>query len=105
MLALALSVAGSPALVTRNINRSGWVLGQGALGVNTSFGGGTAPESNAAGVGLYLVSFLKPISSTLLAILDQRLTDIEKAGSRHRVKAPIQKWVLGRTALGVDTTL
>ena len=99
VIQLSQSIVGLTPYVTRNVSRSGWVLGRGPLGIGTTFGGDTSV------IGFYLVAFPKPVDSTLLAKLDQRLTSIEKAGSRHKVTAPIQHWILGRTALGIDTTL
>lgn len=96
---LSLSIVGIKPVVTRNVSRDGWQLGRGALGVSTTFGG----DANV--IGLYLVYFPKPADSGLLAKLDERLTKIEKAGSIHRIKAPIPRWTLGRSALGRDTTL
>ena len=96
---LSRSIVGKTPLVTRNLNRNGWVLGQGALGINTTLG-----SAGSLGVGLYLVSFTVPVDSALLAKLDQRLTIIEKAGSRHKVKAPIRYWIIGLSSLGIDTT-
>lgn len=96
---LSVAITGVAPIITRNISRRGWVLGTGLLGTSTTLGGGPLDA------GLYLVNFPKPISSGLLAKLDQRLTIIEKAGSRHYVKAPIARWTLGRAALGIDTTL
>jgi hypothetical protein len=98
-LDLSRAIVGQTPEITRNANRSGWVLGRKALGIGTILGGG------AGGQGLYLVYFPRPVNSALLKQLDQRLTIIEKAGSRHVVKAPIPRWILGRSALGRDTTL
>lgn len=99
VLQLSKSIVGQTPYVTRNVNYSGWVLGSGPLGTGTTLSGNTL-----GGQALYLVYFPNPVDSTLLTKLDNRLTSIEKAGSRHKVKAPIQHWILGRTALGIDTT-
>lgn len=95
---LAISITGITPTIVRNANLSGWVLGQRVLGLSTIFGG--------SGVtGLYLVVFPVPIAQSLLDKLDERLTVIEKAGSRHKIKSPRLFWVLGRSSLGADTTL
>jgi hypothetical protein len=99
VLQLSKAIVGQTPYVTRNVQREGWVLGRAPLGIGTTFGG----DGNVQG--LYLVYFPRPTDSGLLQKLDDRLTSIEKAGSRHRIKAPIQHWVLGRTALGINTTL
>ena len=101
VISLSQSIVGLTPIVTRNVSRRGWVLGQGVLGLSTTLGSPSSVNSR----GLYLVYFPKPVDSGLLAQLDSRLTIIEKAGSRHKVKAPIQHWVLGRSALGINTTL
>lgn len=95
---LARAIVGETPLVVRNVNLQGWVLGQSALGINTAFGGGNSE-------GLYLVAFSVPVDSNLLKRLDERLTIIEKAGSRHKVTSPVKYWVLGTSSLGIDTTL
>lgn len=98
---LSRAIVGETPVVTRNVNRAGWVVGQGVLGVNTTLSGGGGSGS----VGLYLVSFTVPVDSILLKKLDERLTIIEKAGSRHKIAAAIPRWVLGSAVLGVNTTL
>lgn len=95
---LAISITGITPTIVRNANLGGWILGQRALGLSTVFGG-----SGVAG--LYLVVFPVPISQSLLDKLDAQLNVIEKAGSRHKLKAPKLFWVLGRSPLGVDTRL
>ena len=101
VITLSQAIVGSTPQITRNVARRGWVLGRGALGVGTTLSG----AGDSASQGLYLVYFTAPVDSGLLAQLDNRLTIIEKAGSRHKVKAPIQRWILGRTPLGRGTTL
>jgi hypothetical protein len=96
---LSLSIVGIKPIVTRNMARDGWQLGRGVLGISTSFGG----DANV--IGLYLVYFPHAVDSGLLAKLDERLTKIEKAGSVHRIKASIPRWILGRAVFGRDTTL
>lgn len=100
VIAAAQAIVGLTPVVTRNVNLSGWVLGSGALGLSTTLGGGSA-----TGQGFYIVSFSVPVDSALLKKLDERLTIIEKAGSKHKVTSPIRYWVLGTSSLGIDTTL
>lgn len=95
------AIVGETPLVTRNVNRAGWQLGTGVLGITTTL----ATPGSGGSIGLYLVSFTTPVDSSLLKKLDERLTIIEKAGSRHKVKSPIRRWILGRSALGIDTNL
>lgn len=95
---LAISITGVTPTIVRNVNLTGWLLGSSVLGLSTTFSG--------SGVtGLYYVVFPVPIPQPLLDRLDERLTVIEKAGSRHKLKSPRLFWVLGKSALGVDSTL
>jgi len=96
---LSRSITGVRPVVTRNVNKFGFTLGQSTLGASTIFTGG---ESTT---GFYLVSFTAPVDSTLLKKLDERLTIIEKAGSRHKVFAPARRWIMGNVALGINSTL
>jgi hypothetical protein len=101
VLDLSQAIVGMKPIVTRNVARRGWVLGTGVLGISTTLD----EKSNGFSAGLYLVYFPRPVDSRLLKKLDEQLTIIEKAGSRHVIKAPIPRWILGRSALGIDTTL
>lgn len=99
-VAISESITGETPVITRNVNLGGWILGEGVLGsstILTASGGDTE--------GLYIVAFTVPIDSNLLERLDERLTIIEKAGSRHKIISPIKYWELGASALGIDTTL
>lgn len=99
-IAISESIVGETPVITRNANLGGWVLGEGSLGLSTilsASGDGTE--------GLYIVAFSVPVDSSLLAKLDERLTIIEKAGSRHKIISQIKYWELGASALGIDTTL
>lgn len=100
-IALAQSITGQTPQIVRNVSRSGWVLGTGVLGISTVL----SDPSDTNSVGLYLVAFTTPVNSVLLQQLDEALTAIEKAGSRHVLTSPIPFWVLGKSALGIDTTL
>lgn len=96
---LAISITGVTPTIVRNIGIDGWILGERPLGISTIFG------TTSGLAGIYLVVFPIPIPQNLLDKLNERLTIIEKAGSKHRIEAPFQFWVLGASALGVDTTL
>jgi len=100
-ISLAESIVGETPQIIRNVGREGWVLGMAALGLTTIL----STSSDGTTQGLYLVEFSVPVDSGLLALLDQALTAIEKAGSRHVIKSPIPFWVLGSSALGIDTIL
>lgn len=100
-IALCRAITGLTPTITRNVGINGWVLGVGVLGQSTTL----AVKDAGTNQGFYLVSFPSPVDSNLLKKLDDALTRIEKAGSRHRLRSPIQYWVLGKTALGVNTTL
>jgi hypothetical protein len=95
------AIVGVTPIVTRNANLSGWVLGNGYLGSNTILGGSGSLDS----IGLYLVLFPTTVDTSLLDKLDERLTIIEKAGSRHRIKSVIPRWVLGKSVIGISTIL
>lgn len=99
-ISISESIVGKTPVIVRNVNLGGWILGEGALGISTILS-----ASGPGTEGFYLVSFTEPVDSALLARLDERLTVIEKAGSRHRILAPIKYWELGSSALGIDTTL
>jgi hypothetical protein len=99
VMGLSQSIVGSTPVVIRNMENAGFVLGRAVLGISTVMGG------ESTGTFVYLVSFTKPINSTLLNQLDQALTLIEKAGCTHKVKAPTQFWILGQVPLGINTTL
>lgn len=94
------AITGQTPLVTRNINLGGWILDEGVLGFTTTFGG-----TGGSLIGTYLVTFLNPVDPELLQRLDERLTIIEKGGSRHIIKAALPSWVLDQSALSVTTTL
>ena len=101
VLALSQAIVGLQPVVTRNVSRSGFVLGSAVLGLSTTL----STETSLTSKGLYLVYFPKSVDSRLLAKLDEQLTIIQKAGSRHVIKAPVPRWVLGKVALGIDTVL
>lgn len=98
---LGQAITGVTPVITRNVALKGWVMGRGVLGLSTTL----ATPGLATAQGFYLVSVPSSIDSNLLTKLDQALTNIEKAGSSHKIQAPTQFWVLGRTALGINTTL
>jgi hypothetical protein len=98
-LDLSQAIVGATPIITRNLYYQGWVLGKGVLGITTALGGLSSASDE------YLVEFTESVDSGLLASLDEALTGIEKAGSTHKVQAPIRFWILGSSALGVDTTI
>lgn len=100
-IALAQSIVGLTPVITRNIDFDGWVLGTGVLGVSTVISGPTV----VGGRGFYLVSFAAPVDTNLQKQLDNALTIIQKAGSRHKITAEVQYWVLGKGVLGISTIL
>lgn len=100
VIAFAQAITGQTPYLIRNLWKSGWVLGQSILGVTTVLS--TSQDTDA---GLYIVIFTSPLTSAQRTALDNALTQIEKGGSRHSIVAPSQKWVLGKSALSVDTVL
>ena len=101
---LAEQITGVTPTVIRNAFFSGWVLSdpvRSVLGTTTLLrSSDQANDSN-----LYFVLFNEPVDSQLLQRLDEELTLIEKAGSRHIISAPPNIWVLGQGVLGIDTIL
>jgi len=100
-LALCESITGQTPTIIRNLWSGGWILGQSALGLSTVLSG--SPQSSASQ--LYLVIFAKQVDSILLKSLDEQLTLIEKGGSRHVIVTPATRWILGQSALGLNTVL
>jgi hypothetical protein len=96
---LGIAVTGLTPQIVRNLTQGGWSLGNASLGVTTIF------RDPVHSVGAYAVAFTKPVDSTSLKQLDSQLTIIEKAGSRHILLAPPPAWILGKSALGIDTNL
>ena len=83
---------------------SGWTLDDPELSVldkSTVLAG----ENQAEDSNLYIVVFSDPVDSALLKRLDEELTTIEKAGSRHSIQAPTAFWILDSSTLGLDTVL
>lgn len=100
-VAIALAITGQTPEIIRSIWTSGWVIGQSAIGVNTIIAAGTAGDHSS----VYILKFADSVDSTLKKLLDKTLTQIEKGGSRHSIIAPLRLWIIGRSAIGVDTTV
>lgn len=98
---IAQTITGKTPSVIRNLYFSGWTLGSSPLGIDTVLPG----LVQAQDAFIYRVSFSEPIDSELLTQLDKELTRIEKGGSTHVIFAPLKLWVLGDSALGIDTRL
>jgi hypothetical protein len=101
VIALAEAITGKTPEVIRNMYTGGWVLGQSVLGLDTILSGGSQANAHS----LYVVVFYDRIDSVLLKLLDKELSRIEKGGSRHGLVSRRQFWVLGQSALGVNTIL
>ena len=103
VIKLAEQITGVTPIVIRNLFSDGWTLdtAKSVLDLTTVLAG-TDQGSDGQ---LYLVIFNDPVPANLLAILDEELTIIEKAGSRHTLIAPPKFWVLDDSALDLDTIL
>lgn len=99
--AVALAITGQTPEIIRSIWSRGWVIGQSAIGRSTVIASGTSGAHST----VYVLIFKNSIDSKLKRLLDRTLTQIEKGGSRHSIVAPIRLWVIGRSAIGVDTTI
>lgn len=102
VISLAEQITGITPTVIRNFFFDGWILDdtdKSVLDLTTVLSG----DDQASDIFLYLVIFDDPVPSNLLQKLDEELTVIEKAGSRHKIIAPPKFWVLDDSALGVDT--
>jgi hypothetical protein len=97
----AVAITGQLPAVILKVNKGGWTLGKAPLGKITILGGQDTTENRYT----YLVKFTSIVNSALLKTLDNELTRIEKAGSKHIISAPKVKWILGKSALGADTFL
>jgi hypothetical protein len=100
VITVSQAITGQTPTLIRNLWKSGWVLGQSVLSFSTVLS--TTQDADA---GLYIVIFANPITSAQRIALDNALTQIQKGGSRHSIVAPPQKWVLGTSALSIDTVL
>lgn len=81
---LAISITGQRPSVILNRSRGSWVLGRAALGTATILPGADTNENRFS----YLVKFLHPVDSVLLAKLESELLRLEKVGSSHVIYAP-----------------
>jgi hypothetical protein len=101
VIAVAQAITGQTPTVVRNIYWRGWVIGQSAIGRTTIIGTGTAGAHSSK----YVLIFDSSIDPTLKKRLDTVLTAIEKGGSSHSIVSPLRLWIIGRSAIGVDTTI
>lgn len=104
VIKVAQQITGLTPVVIRNTFAFGWTLGHPQYSIlgSTTVLRSTNQSTDAQ---LYIVIFSEPVDSTLLKKLDEELTLIEKAGSRHQIVAPPKFWILGVNTLGTDTIL
>lgn len=98
---IAFSFTGRLPRVIINSYFGGWVLGEAALDIDTVFSGEDTPADRQT----YFVIFDVPIPSDILNKLDNELTNIEKAGSKHYISSPTSYWSIGESSLNHDTIL
>lgn len=98
---IAFSFTGRMPRVIINSYFGGWILDQAALNVDTVFSGEDTPADRQT----YFVIFDVPIPSEILRKLDNELTKIEKAGSKHFISSPTSYWSIGESSLNHDTIL
>lgn len=98
---IAISFTGRTPRVIINSYFGGWVLGEAALDIDTVFSGEDTPADRQT----YFVIFDVPIPSEILKKLDNELTKIEKAGSKHYISSPTSYWSIGESSLNHDTIL
>jgi hypothetical protein len=73
----AFAITGQTPTVIRNGYYGGWILDESVLDFDTIF------NADSDGTSTYWVIFSSPVDSALLKLLDEKLTGIEKGGSRH----------------------
>lgn len=104
VIKLAQQITGLTPVVIRNAFAFGWILDHPTLSnldsTTVLSSGNQANDSQ-----LYIVIFDVPVDSGLLKKLDEELTLIEKAGSRHQMVAPPKFWILDVNILATDTIL
>lgn len=98
---LAESIVGKTPSVILNADESGFLLDEVILEETSSLDGESTPENKQT----YIVSFTETIPNDIAKILDERLTQIEKAGSKHYLVFPELAWVIDESVLGEDTYL
>lgn len=101
VISIAQSITGQTPYVVRNVYWTGWIIGSSIIGINTVIGGGTSGSHSS----VYIVIFTSPITSAQRKLLDSTLTTIEKGGSSHAIVAPLALWIVGRSAIGIDTII
>jgi len=97
----SLAIVGKEPLVIVSASQGSFILDKAILGESTILDAEDSPQSRDT----YIVRFAENVSSTLLDLLDKRLTAIEKAGSKHVISSPPIEWVIGDSALDKDTIL
>lgn len=95
------AIVGKTPRVIVNANKGNFILGDNAFGATTIFKG----EDNTTNRYTYIVRFTSNITTAQAKRLDEELTKREKGGSKHIISYPRLKWVLGESALGIDTYL
>lgn len=98
---LSQSITGKVPTVLRSLAQAGWILDVSVLDVDTVLSGEITLDDSQT----YVLLFDDPIDSALMDRLDKALTNIEKAGSRHVIIAPLKMWVLDESSLDVDTIM
>jgi len=104
VITLAESIVGQTPLIIRNGFFGGWTLDDpdfGVLDLTTVL----SSSDQASDAHVYIVIFTETVDTALLQILDEELTAIEKAGSRHGIVAPIKFWVLDTSVIDLDSIL
>lgn len=98
---LAESIVGkTPSVIVRG-NESGFLIDEAILGETSSLDGDQTTENKYT----YIVSFTEIIPNDIAALLDKRLTQTEKAGSKHYLVFPEVAWIIDESVLGEDTIL
>lgn len=77
VISASIAITGQTPTVIRSAYYSGWVLDQSVLDFDTVFAGGLGDAQT------YIVIFSEAVDSSVLKLLDDQLTKIEKGGSNH----------------------
>lgn len=101
VISLAESITGQTPRVVRSLLKGGWELGTSVLGLDTMMAGNETEIDSQT----YLVIFDSPISSASQDQLEEQLNIVQKGGSINYVLAVSPQWILGESALGVDTVV
>lgn len=98
---LAESIVGKTPNIIINANESGFLIDEAILGESSSLDGEQTTENKYT----YIVTFAEIIPSDIARELDKRLTQTEKAGSKHYLVFPEVAWIIDESILGEDTFL